>query len=187
VAELGDRHTRQKTTRRRWEHSLESAHCVMGNPRLGQILPAAHLSCPAASALMNPSKADVNGNTPRELIKVACCGEAARGDLGTVRDTMTPMPDAVRRSAPARADAVSNETRITDLGALVESDGATGCDVRKRCRRRHPRPRELTRCCRTSATGVKQTTSYVTFRRGLWTSRAGHTRAWPMLMRRWFQ
>src|SRR3954465_2298875 len=95
TAELYERVRRQMTTRHRGEQSLESAHCVMGNHALGQQCTQLTMSCPATSALMNPSQADVNGNTQHKLIKVASCSDSPRSRLRSARDVTMSMHDAI--------------------------------------------------------------------------------------------
>jgi hypothetical protein len=50
---------------------------------------------------MNPSKADVNGNTPDKLIKVASCSDGQRQHREAAGDTLMSMREACSKSAAA--------------------------------------------------------------------------------------
>jgi hypothetical protein len=64
----------------------------MGNHALGIHREPFSRNCTATSALMNPSKPDVNGNTSDKLIKVASCSECSRGIFRRVRDAVALRP-----------------------------------------------------------------------------------------------
>jgi hypothetical protein len=62
---------------------------------------------------MNPSKADVNGNTQHKLIKVASCSECPRISVRSMRNASMSMR-AAARADQQKVERVSDEARIAD-------------------------------------------------------------------------